>query len=752
MPKILLVEDNDINRDMLSRRLERKGYDVIIAVNGEESVAKTLSDRPDIVLMDLHLPVLDGWEATRQIKANPQTRDIPVIALTADAIAGEREKALAAGCDEYETKPIDLPRLLQKIDNLLVAPASPSPPTPNSSPDRHSQQILITHLRHQLDPPIDRILGYSDLLLATLSDSAMRTLLGETHAEVSSARFHPLRERQQSALAIDIQKIHLAGMQLLQLVRAILNPVLMEIQHQDITVLTPTLRREILTPLSTIIGYCELLLEEANLDIIPELEQIQTAARDLLDIANNLDRSLAEPLPWRIDLSTITQIPAKPTLHYPTIVTPPPLGESQILVIDDNAANSSLLWKHLARLGSQVSIATTEQATHALATMPFDLVMLDLSLDGSGGLQVLEQIESHPQWRQIPVLILANPDELDLVVRGIAMGAADYLTKPLQSVLLHAKVATCLERKRWQERECSFDLLFENAPLGVYQATVAGSYRRVNPALVRLLGYPNAETLMAVVTNIGDRIYVDPDRYAQFQCRLAEHDLVTGFEYQAYRHDGETLWVAEHARAVRDPDGQLAYYEGIVEDISHHKQAEAAFKPQIAALQLEIENLKRTQQVGEIVQTDYFQQLQPDSDRWQSLGKAESSLPRKVLLVEDNELNRDMLLRRLERAGYQVAIANDGAEGVAKARSELPDLILMDISLPVMDGWEATQQLKANPQTAGIPIIALTAHAMAGDREKALAAGCNDYDTKPIELPRLIGKIEKCLNGSISNS
>jgi CheY-like chemotaxis protein len=118
-------------------------------------------------------------------------------------------------------------------------------------------------------------------------------------------------------------------------------------------------------------------------------------------------------------------------------------------------------------------------------------------------------------------------------------------------------------------------------------------------------------------------------------------------------------------------------------------------------------------------------------------------------LVEDNELNCDMLLRRLERAGYQVVVANDGADGVAKARSESPDLILMDISLPIMDGWEATQQLKANPQTAGISIIALTAHAMAGDREKALAAGCNDYDTKPIELPRLIGKIEKCLQGSI---
>ena len=114
----------------------------------------------------------------------------------------------------------------------------------------------------------------------------------------------------------------------------------------------------------------------------------------------------------------------------------------------------------------------------------------------------------------------------------------------------------------------------------------------------------------------------------------------------------------------------------------------------------------------------------------------------KILLVEDNEMNRDMLSRRLERRGYVIAIAVDGAQGVAMARAESPDLILLDMSLPVLDGWEAARQLKGGDETRKIPIIALTAHAMAGDREKALEAGCDDYDTKPIELPRLIGKIE----------
>jgi CheY-like chemotaxis protein len=114
-------------------------------------------------------------------------------------------------------------------------------------------------------------------------------------------------------------------------------------------------------------------------------------------------------------------------------------------------------------------------------------------------------------------------------------------------------------------------------------------------------------------------------------------------------------------------------------------------------------------------------------------------------LVEDNEMNRDMLSRRLVRNGYEVLIAIDGGEGLAKARAESPDLILMDMSLPGLDGWEATRQLKAEPGTRGIPVIALTAHAMTGDRQKALSAGCDDFDTKPVELPRLLTKIQALL-------
>jgi CheY-like chemotaxis protein len=121
MPRILLVEDNEMNRDMLSRRLIRRGYEVLLAVDGEQGVAMAHSESPALVLMDISLPVVDGWEAARRLKADPRTRSIPIIALTAHAMTGDREKALAAGCDAFETKPVELSRLLDKIQALLGA-------------------------------------------------------------------------------------------------------------------------------------------------------------------------------------------------------------------------------------------------------------------------------------------------------------------------------------------------------------------------------------------------------------------------------------------------------------------------------------------------------------------------------------------------------------------------------------------------------------------------------------------------------
>jgi two-component system, cell cycle response regulator DivK len=125
MARILLVEDNEMNRDMLSRRLQRKGYEVFIAVDGEEGVKLAQSVKPDVILMDMSLPRLDGWEASRQLKAMAETQSIGIIALTAHAMAQDKDKALQAGCDDFDTKPVELPRLLEKIESLLARKPAP---------------------------------------------------------------------------------------------------------------------------------------------------------------------------------------------------------------------------------------------------------------------------------------------------------------------------------------------------------------------------------------------------------------------------------------------------------------------------------------------------------------------------------------------------------------------------------------------------------------------------------------------------
>ena len=125
MPKILLVEDNEMNRDMLTRRLERRGFQVVSAIDGRAGVAMGEREVPDLILMDMSLPDLDGWEATRLLKSSSRTRSIPIIALTAHAMSGDRERAMEAGCDDYDTKPVDLSRLLEKIDSLIRNAASP---------------------------------------------------------------------------------------------------------------------------------------------------------------------------------------------------------------------------------------------------------------------------------------------------------------------------------------------------------------------------------------------------------------------------------------------------------------------------------------------------------------------------------------------------------------------------------------------------------------------------------------------------
>ena len=164
MPRILLVEDNEMNRDMLSRRLRRKGYEVAIATDGPLGLEAARSMPFELILMDLSLPGIDGWEVTRRLKSDPATRDVPIIALTAHAMAGDRLRAIEAGCDDYDIKPVDFPRLLAKIEGTLQARKLLMPIETISSADPNRSEVH-SRLRHDLIGPLGRILGYSELLI-----------------------------------------------------------------------------------------------------------------------------------------------------------------------------------------------------------------------------------------------------------------------------------------------------------------------------------------------------------------------------------------------------------------------------------------------------------------------------------------------------------------------------------------------------------------------------------------------------------
>src|SRR6202047_406143 len=263
--KILLVEDNEMNRDMLSRRLLRKGFEVVMAVDGGQAVSMAESEHPDLILVDRSLPVIDGWEATRRVKAAKATAHIPIIALTAHAMSGDREKALSAGCDDYDTKPIEMPRLLEKIDALLVRPRGyPTMAQNVTEPDQRLERALAAFVRQDFGAPIATIIGLTEILI----EDAQRN--GD------------------DLLVSDFDRIHAAGLllqeQLSRLVDlATQNPFEFA---GDFGAFKAKLRHDLRTPLNAVKGYGELIIEDARdngrEDLLADIGKLMDAADQLL--------------------------------------------------------------------------------------------------------------------------------------------------------------------------------------------------------------------------------------------------------------------------------------------------------------------------------------------------------------------------------------------------------------------------------------------------------------------------------------
>lgn len=346
MPRLLLVEDELVNRDLFRRRLERKGHTVVPAEGGLSAVALTQSEKPDLVLMDLGLPDIDGWEAMRRIKADPTTAMIPIIVLSAHATTEAREKAFTAGCEEFETKPVNWDVLFKKIDEALA----------------RAKAKAALHAT-----AIDEI----DLGAALLDPDPARTdvIRGPRPAQPSAAPAPPAD--------------------------------------------APTTKTPALPAAPAGVSTVELPA---------------------------FPKYTAPPAPPKAEDKEVCEVRPK-----------------RILVVEDNDANRVMLCRRLNKHGYvTVEAADGRQALDTLARQPFDLVLCDIMMPGVDGYTVLKEMKADPDLATTPIIMISALDEMESIVRCIEMGAEDYLQKPYEPVLLHARVNACLDKRRLREQEIDY--------------------------------------------------------------------------------------------------------------------------------------------------------------------------------------------------------------------------------------------------------------------------------------------------------
>ena len=375
-----------------------------------------------------------------------------------------------------------------------------------------------------------------------------------------------------------------------------------------------------------------------------------------------------------------------------------------VLVVDDDPVVHDVLSSTLGKEGYRLMHARDgHQALEIMRKTPPDIVTLDVMMPKVDGWSVLGIMKSDPALEHIPVIMLTIVDDRNI---GFSLGASEFMTKPIDRNQLIG-----LLRKFAPSGEGTVVLIVDDDPdvRGVVKSAIEGAGLKTaevdngRVALDWLKQQPDAGAGAARSDDAGGR------RLRVSRAHPGRRDARRAADRRADRQ-GSDRRRAELPRRADDPGAEQE------RAADHHARQGAVRHCQPRPYLLKLN--RPCTEAGAM----------------------------KILLVEDNEMNRDMLSRRLIRNGFEVVIAVDGQEGVDLAASAQPDLILMDISLPVIDGWEATRRVKANPATAKIPVIALTAHAMAQDKEKALAAGCDDFDTKPVELPRLLEKINALLN------
>ena len=404
--------------------------------------------------------------------------------------------------------------------------------------------------------------------------------------------------------------------------------------------------------------------------------------------------------------------------------------------MDDNPTNQDILKRRLEKHGFNCMLADNgNQALAIIEEHEVDLVLLDLLMPDMNGIEVLHAIRSTPGRRELPIIIVSGLNDARGIAKCLSHGATDYLAKPVEPLILDAKVVSALERFAYRRE------------LNMLATT---------DQLTQLM---NRRAVMARLDEIVEQYFAEE---VSFGMLLLDIDFFKKVN-DTYGHNGGDAVLTQFAECLKnvmrstDVIGRMGGEEfiAIVQNTSvqdFHNICER-IRTSVEALSCDHEGLiiKITTSGGTYfsseLETNVKEMINIADQRLYGAKKAGAiafSTPIQrthkmahILIVEDNELNRDMLSRRLERRGFEVSIAVDGQEGLDMIKSKRPDLVLMDMDLPIIDGWEATRQAKNDSDISAIPIIALTAHALAEHREQAEEAGANDFDTKPIEMPRL---------------
>ena len=404
MARILLVEDNELNRDMLSRRLRRRGYDLAVAVDGAEAIAIASAQPFDLILMDMSLPVIDGWEATRRLKAQPHTQQVPIIALTAHAMRGDRDQALAAGCDDYDTKPIDLKRLLGKIKTFLstdqLATASDTPKAPAIFETTTASVIPISPVT-PITPP-----------------AASISPLGPTEPVTPVAPVTPITSPTASVpppdpvtpITADLSNVPAASLSS----GISLNS---DVSDTSVTSVGPVAP---VTPIHSDVS-------------VPPIAQVTSITNDV---------SVAPVTPVTQTAADITETSATSASEKARNA----FSGLPILVVDDNEDNRDMLSRRLNRRGYQAVVVDSGEAAldYIQNNQNVALVLLDIMMPGIDGIETLRRIRQTYSRNQLPVLMVTAKAQSDDMVRAFELGANDYITKPIDFAVTLARVETQL--------------------------------------------------------------------------------------------------------------------------------------------------------------------------------------------------------------------------------------------------------------------------------------------------------------------